>query len=462
MKEALKMFGITVSIISSAGSLVTFNDYSRALFMEKVFGIKETEKLTEVEVEKLKHQAEKAELATKIAQLETEQLKIKQEKAEAEAQQLKEKKEKAEEEANQLRIKQEQAEAEQLQKKSTQIDVLAEIPKTQDSSAEIARLQQEAIQAKLENEQLKTKLESEKKQIVQTKIQNKADLSSKSIIEKLIFYASKNAGIGYEDDIQGLVVQLEALETPQKGNDKEARKLNNKGLLVLTEDENFDEAIRIFSEANKLDPSNPDILANLALTYMRSDDLKKAKGLFLKTLEIAPTMSNAWFQLGNIFALDNEENKAIACYINTYRFSKNIINTHKFMQKTNSEEDSPILTNVMAKAITVATKTFADLKSESNTTVAEDKKLFSTGFNCNKATKSAEITVCENQELASLSVQNIRLFNTLKAINPDTISKTMLIESVKQRYSCNTDVNCLKEAYKKTIGEYSRNIEQQK
>lgn len=45
MKEALKVFGITASIVSLVGSLVTFNDYSRALFMEKVFGIKETEKL---------------------------------------------------------------------------------------------------------------------------------------------------------------------------------------------------------------------------------------------------------------------------------------------------------------------------------------------------------------------------------------------------------------------------------
>jgi hypothetical protein len=125
MKETLKILGITTSIISSIGSLVTFNDYSRTLFMEKIFGITETKKLTDVEIERLKQQAEKAQLETKIAQLETDKLKIKQEKIEAEAQ-LKD-----------------QINVNHLQNKTE-----VKIP---DSSVEITRFQQqEAIQVKTE------------------------------------------------------------------------------------------------------------------------------------------------------------------------------------------------------------------------------------------------------------------------------------------------------------------------
>jgi hypothetical protein len=119
MKEALKVFGITASLVSSVGSLVTFNDYSRALFMEKVFGITETKKLTEVEIEKLKHQAEKAELATKVAQLEAEQLKIKQEKEEIENKLLKEKQEKEQAEAN---IKQENLDVAKVEEQAAIIE----------------------------------------------------------------------------------------------------------------------------------------------------------------------------------------------------------------------------------------------------------------------------------------------------------------------------------------------------
>jgi hypothetical protein len=229
MKAALKVFGITASIFSSLGSLITFNDYSRALFMEKAFGIKETQKLTDVEIERLKQQAEKADLKIRIAELEADNLKIRQEKAE--------------EEANQLKIK--QAESEKLQQQSIAIETSVETSKIQNLSTEIARLQQETTKKDFENEQLKINLDESKNNTLQIETKQKADLSPKLVIEQLIYYSSKNAGIDYENEIQQLIEKLNAFPKPPKGNIEDAKKLNNRGLLSLS-NHDYNNAIQLF------------------------------------------------------------------------------------------------------------------------------------------------------------------------------------------------------------------------
>ena len=567
MKEALKVFGISASIISSVGSLVTFNDYSRALFMEKVFGIKETEKLNEVEVEKLKHQAEKAELATKVAQLEAEQLKIKQEKEEIENKLLKEKQEKEQAEAN---IKQENL---NIEKKEEQIAIV-EMPKpvepvtkrdttkgdvetflsgakyfsytkiandgselqktaqlgngekdwacTKDNktgliweiktdddglrdkdltytwwnpnregkysqfkgtqsgagrdtyfytklvneqglcgekdwrlptmkelsklvycpnnnydttdwlcigysgsqptvnvfyfpntlksaywssddadnaaistvsfsyggysseythntnfnyirlvrtakrvlpqSAQIAKKNenaeqssQEIGQTKTESEKLKPKVENDnvkkleeltlKKEVTTNKI------TPQSMVNELISIATKNGGLNNEFEIQDLINKINALPKPTKGNVKEARKINDKGLLALSNNEDYDNAVRFFSEALKLDPADVEIMNNLGFAYTKQQNFDMAEKTLIEALTLSPARSSAWSNLGDVFALKDNESKAIACYANTYRFSQNRINTQQFMKRVNFEEEVPFVEDVRGKAM---------------------------------------------------------------------------------------------------------------
>lgn len=350
MKETLKTLGVTASIISSVGSLVTFNDYSRSVFMETVFDIKPTpqiEKAADFEIEKLKKEAEQAKLAEKVANLEMESFKAKQEKAEAEAEQLR---------------KQSAILTETLPQPIQNISVA----ENSNPNLEIARLRQEANQAKLEAEQLRLKLEKEKTNkledeflqakrekliIKDTTKTNSIEPTPQSMIGQLIAIASKNGGLNNELEIQELTNKIDSIPKLLKGNSKEARKSNDKGLLALSNNEDFDNAVRFFSEAQKLDPADVEILNNLGFAYMKQQNFDMAEKTLIETLVLSPNRSSAWSNLGDVFALKDNESKAIACYANTYRFSKNKVNTHQFMKKVNFEEEVPFVEDVRGKAI---------------------------------------------------------------------------------------------------------------
>jgi hypothetical protein len=164
-------------------------------------------------------------------------------------------------------------------------------------------------------------------------------------------------------------------------------------------------------------------------------------------------MSNAWFHLGNVFALKNDESKAIACYANTYRYSKSKLNTQQFMKKTNANEKISVLKIIREKAINWAEINFSELVGNKVSQTNSAVPLGAPSFDCNKATKPSEITICSNLELADLDVKNSNLYKEAKNINPD-LSKIILNESIKSKYNCGIDINCLINLYNKSIFDY--------
>jgi tol-pal system protein YbgF len=272
-----------------------------------------------------------------------------------------------------------------------------------------------------------------------------------SPIMKIIDYSTNNGGLNNELEIQKLKSEIELIPRKNSINKKEARKINNKGLLALSNSD-YDGAVQLFLDANKLDEADAEVLANLGLAYTKQNKLDIAEKSFENALLIYPGMSNAWFHLGNVFALKNDESKAIACYANTYRYSKSKLNTQQFMKKTNANEKISVLKIIREKAINWAEINFSELGgnqvSQTNITAP-----FAPSFDCNKATKPSEITICSNPELADLDVKNSNLYKEAKNINPD-LSKIILNESIKSKYNCGIDTNCLISLYNKSIFDY--------
>jgi len=80
-------------------------------------------------------------------------------------------------------------------------------------------------------------------------------------------------------------------------------------------------------------------------------------------------------------------------------------------------------------------------------------KQTSPSFDCSKAKKPTDMTVCANPELVTLDVKNMKLYKNAKAIDATT-TKAIFKASIKSKYACGTAVDCIKKVYQKSILNY--------
>ena len=185
--------------------------------------------------------------------------------------------------------------------------------------------------------------------------------AAKSSVMQMIDYAVENGGVGHESEIQEAKSKIESSPKPKKGNKKSARKINDEGHALLNK-QDIDGAVAKFSEAHRLDPSDVEIANNLGFAYLKQKNLELAQQTLIATLSLAPARSAAWSNLGDVFALSGDERKAVACYANTYRFSKDMTKTHQFMKKMNAAEDVPALKQARDGAMSWAQRVYPELE----------------------------------------------------------------------------------------------------
>lgn len=81
---------------------------------------------------------------------------------------------------------------------------------------------------------------------------------------------------------------------------------------------------------------------------------------------------------------------------------------------------------------------------------AESLKKVSPSFDCKKATKPTEITICANSELAALDVENMKAYKKAKMRDADEAA-TRLKDAIQTKSACGIDVDCIKNAYEESI-----------
>jgi Uncharacterized protein conserved in bacteria, putative lipoprotein len=75
------------------------------------------------------------------------------------------------------------------------------------------------------------------------------------------------------------------------------------------------------------------------------------------------------------------------------------------------------------------------------------------GFDCSKATKLTDITICAKSDLANLDLENMKIYKNAKIM--DSVgTKQIWKESIRSKYACGSDVLCITKAYEKSIQRY--------
>jgi Flp pilus assembly protein TadD len=201
----------------------------------------------------------------------------------------------------------------------------------------------------------------EQDELEQNKTENtlSADTPQMMVI-RMLDYALVDGGLSHESEIQQAKLQIESSPKPIKGNKKAARAINDKGL-ASSKDYDFNNAVKMFEEANKLDQSDVEIISNLGFAYLKQGDFNLAQQTLITVLTMSPGRAIAWASLGEVFGKIGDVNRAAACFSNTYRFSKDRLKTHQSMKKLNETEDVGDIKQARTKAINWAEKSYPDI-----------------------------------------------------------------------------------------------------
>ncbi len=93
---------------------------------------------------------------------------------------------------------------------------------------------------------------------------------------------------------------------------KNAAELNQKGASLIQN--NPDEAMKLFREANKLDPTVPDYANNIGVVLLNQKKLDEAIVYFLKSTEIDPNYGRGYYNQGVSYQNLGNNEKAISAY----------------------------------------------------------------------------------------------------------------------------------------------------
>lgn len=126
-----------------------------------------------------------------------------------------------------------------------------------------------------------------------------------------------------QDDtgVQTFREQLENLTRPETGDATQARPSQQQGQDQLARNRPK-EALAAFRQAFIANPADPDIAAQLGLTYLRLGRLKEAERLSVYGLSLAPNRSAIWLTLGQVYGQSGDAQRASGAFANAYRFAQ--------------------------------------------------------------------------------------------------------------------------------------------
>jgi tetratricopeptide (TPR) repeat protein len=121
------------------------------------------------------------------------------------------------------------------------------------------------------------------------------------MVMRMLEYALNDGGLSRESEIQQTKLQIESTPKPAKGNNKKvARAINAKGL-VSSKKSDFNNAVKMFEEANKLAKSDIEIVNNLGFSYLKQGKFDSAQQAIIIALTMSPSRATAWENLGEVF-----------------------------------------------------------------------------------------------------------------------------------------------------------------
>ena len=156
--------------------------------------------------------------------------------------------------------------------------------------------------------------------------------------------------IGAEDLIDQEITAIQEMTRPGKGERKAARAANASGLAAM-QTNSFDDAVRYFASGVKSDPTDREIIDNLANALLQSRRIKAAKDAATASLFLSPKRTSAWVVLAAIEAENGNEEIAAASFQLAYRFSRNREKTVEYLETVRRENGSTRVKEAASKAL---------------------------------------------------------------------------------------------------------------
>lgn len=149
-----------------------------------------------------------------------------------------------------------------------------------------------------------------------------------SHVQRMLSQSLKNDEAG----LQSIQQQLESIPRPAQQNGKEARVLNQQGLDALQR-KDYAAAATAFQQAQQANPADIEIAANLGYANLKLNLLKRAEHQLVYAISLAPARSSSWYNLGEVYGVMDESDKAVGAFANAYRFSQNRTKTEAFIRQ---------------------------------------------------------------------------------------------------------------------------------
>lgn len=122
------------------------------------------------------------------------------------------------------------------------------------------------------------------------------------------------------------------------------------GQAALQQD-NLDQALQAFQKAIEDDPGNVEAFNYLGLLYRKLDRFTDAERALQQALSLEPTRAVAWFQLAQVYGLQNDHRRALGALANTYRYAQNAMKAEEILRYIAEDEAADTLRNAALETL---------------------------------------------------------------------------------------------------------------
>ncbi|MCB1776786.1 MAG: tetratricopeptide repeat protein [Candidatus Competibacteraceae bacterium] len=158
------------------------------------------------------------------------------------------------------------------------------------------------------------------------------------------------AAAGNQQGVQTMQRMLEQNLRPAASDPAAANASVQWGQTALQQD-NLDEALKAFQRAVQDDPGHVEAFNHLGLLYRKLNQFSAAERALQQALSLEPTRSGAWFQLAQIYGLQNDQRRAVGALANTYRYAQNTMKAEEILRYIAENEAVDTLRNAALETL---------------------------------------------------------------------------------------------------------------
>lgn len=165
--------------------------------------------------------------------------------------------------------------------------------------------------------------------------------------ERNRYYVQQMIELAAANDEQGVVAMQRMLEQNPRlaaSDPAAASAALQRGLTALRQD-NVAAALDAFQQASQADPGNVEAANHLGLVYRKLGRLPDAERALQQALSLEPGRAVAWFQLAQVYGLENDGRRALGALANTYRYAQNPMRAEEILRNIAENEAADTLRN---------------------------------------------------------------------------------------------------------------------